>query len=183
MLICLFVSFHLSKNRSKLISGIIGHPGHLHGVGVNSTYPALQKINSGRSTARAFPFLCDLDNSDVEGGLETASNLLRWNRFVSKTQKVEPLFMPKPLNPLLNPKVFHTSAEPNAAVNAQPVRRSAGSTLQRGSSCTHPLVQSCLCWCEGVCANESFCSTFCIELCSLYHIVLSVNNNHALGKK
>lgn len=70
----------------------------------------------------------------MEGGLETAHNLPRWSRFVSKTEKTEPLFVPKPLNPLLNSKVFHTSAEPNAVANAQSVRRSTGSTLHRGGS-------------------------------------------------
>lgn len=62
IILCHYVCCTLSsfKNRSKLIGGIFRHSGLFRRVGVNSTYPALQKINSGRSTARAFPFLCDL---------------------------------------------------------------------------------------------------------------------------
>lgn len=70
--------FIYQKNRSELISGIFRHLGHFHGVRVNSTYPALQEINSGRSTSRAFPFLCDLKTVVVvEGGRGGAGNSIQ----------------------------------------------------------------------------------------------------------
>lgn len=130
------------KIRSKLISGICSHPGHFHEVRVNSKYPALQKINTGRSTCRAFPFLCDLNTVMWKAGLETAHTqsdpdgaaLFQRHR----KQKTEPLFVPEPLNPLLNTKVFlykcraKCCCERTAGPQGQ-----QGSTLHRGSFAIH----------------------------------------------
>lgn len=75
--------------------------------------------------------------------------LMRKNRFVWKRQKVQLLFIPKPLNPLLNTQVLCTSVGPNAAANKQPAhRRSEGSTLQGGSCRVRPHIQPCLGWRE-----------------------------------
>lgn len=151
IILWLYVCCTLSslKIRPKLISGIFSLPGHLHRVRVNSKSPALQKINIGRSTSRALPFLCDLKTVMWKAG-EKRQTICPDGTHLFQRQKVEPLFIPEPLNPLLNTKVFSTRAEPNAAANARPVRRSAGATLQgRSLACTPThAAQSCLCWRE-----------------------------------
>lgn len=159
MAVCVLYPLHLSKSGQSLSVESAAIPGISMESESIPSIQALQEINTGRSTCRAFPFLCDLNTVMWKAGLETAHTqsdpdgaaLFQRHR----KQKTEPLFVPGASEP--TSEYQSVSIQVPSQMLLRTHSRSAGSArlhiTQRQLRNTHPHMQSRLCRCEGFCAN------------------------------